>query len=247
MQEWYAEMRQDVERVFTSRTPTNEPPTISRSPSGKYALEVVVYGEGPGTWDFSRGLVRHVDNDDVIADVKRNYSAFPFSWCEGHPSGHDYLVCGEDYQGQTLIELNTRRRVDFIDDAAKDGAGFCWAAHYPSPDGRRIFVDGCIWACEYELILFDFNDPTDLPYREIKRWPVSEVQGFESDGSFVFEHGVDVRLSDGKPLDEMDEEELDAFEAHADYWKLCGAKRIQVRWHPGGTEEVRDLGVRESS
>lgn len=233
MQAWYLERRKEIEKMFSQANQV-EITEFNESPSRKYSLEIITHDNGPNSWKYSQGIIKNIQTGSLIADVKRNYGRFPFSWCEGHPTGHDYLVCGEDYQGQTIIELDTGKRVD----NTEDGFGFCWAAHYPSYDGKYIFVDCCIWAGPYELILFDFSNPMEFPYREIKRWPVWEVHGFLPDGSFMFEYNTEVRISDGKRLDEMTEEELDTFESTEGYEKLCRDIMIRVKWNPDGTEKT---------
>lgn len=245
MKPWYEEKRKAVEATFETAVRVDDEAKTARSPSGRYSLEIVPYGNGPGKWAYTRGLVRGEEPNSVLADVKRNYSQFPYSWCEGHSNGHDYLICGEDYQGQTIIELDTGQRLDYVPDSAERGFGFCWVAHYPSPDGKYIFVDGCVWACPYELILYDFSSPMALPYQEIKRWPVWRVGGFQPDGSFSFEYVVEVRKSDGKPIADMTEEELEQFEAIDGYEKLCGEKRVRVQWFPYGSETESECGTAE--
>ena len=195
MQEWYAQKRLEIEEAFQAVTPGLDEIELVTSPSSRYSLEIIEYSNGPHAWCFSRGIVRDTQTGLVLADIKRNYGIFPFSWAENHPAGHDYLICSEDYQGQTVIELDTGNRVDYIPDSAEQGSGFCWVAHYPSPDGRFIFVDGCYWGCPYELVLFDFTQPMQLPYAEIKQWPVFEVKGFQPDGSFQFRYLAKVRNS----------------------------------------------------
>lgn len=120
-----------------------------------------------GCWRYSRGEV--YEGDRLIADVKRNYHAFPHSWIEGHKNGHDYLICGEDYQGQTVIELDTGERLDHMSKGHEKGHGFCWAAHTPSPDGTMLLVSGCYWACPYEFVIFDFAEPMQPPWEILFR------------------------------------------------------------------------------
>jgi hypothetical protein len=141
--------------------------------------------------------------------VRRNYSAFPFTWCEDHPTGHDYLVCGEDYQGQTIIELDTGRRADYLPAQAEQGTGFCWAQHYLAPSKEVLIVDGCYWACPYELVAFDFSRPLELPYEELHRWngDLAEVHGFDNNGTLAWIIEREVRLSDGKPYHDLTESE----------------------------------------
>lgn len=132
------------------------------SPSGKYSLNITQNPTKPGCWNYSTG---EVSKDNVVlATVNRNYSCFPFLFIENHPNGHDYLICGEDYQGQTVIELDTGKRRDFLPDEAKDGIGFCWAGYEFDIPSQVLIVDGCYWACPYEYRFFDFSDP-------MKGWP----------------------------------------------------------------------------
>ncbi len=238
MQDWYVEKREAIEKVFAQAEPVVDEAEIFTSPTGRYSLEVIPHRTGPKSWRYSKGIVRLEETGELISEIKRNYSAFPYSWAEHHPTGHDYVVAGEDYQGQTIVELDTGRRIDHVPDAAHQGFGFCWAAHYPSPDGRFIFVDGCIWAGPYELVQYDFHQPMSLPYSEINRWPVEKVHGFEPDGSLVWEYLAEIRTTDGKRVDEMSEEEEEEFESDENYSELLGEVTIRMKWHPDGHAEV---------
>lgn len=115
------------------------------SPSGKYSLTISTIETKPGCWDYTCGVVKAGDRE--ISTVKRNYSSFPFLWIEDHPNGHDYLVCGENYQGQTVIELDTGKRRDFLPEEAKKGHGFCWGSCTFDRTTMMLVVCGCIWAC----------------------------------------------------------------------------------------------------
>lgn len=127
------------------------------SPSGKYRLEIKEYKTSDGCWHYTRGIV--YNGSEIVADVKRNYSSFPFLWIENHINGHDYLLCGEDYQGQTFCELDTRKMKSLESDGADQGYGFCWAGYELMPDNKTLLVEGCHWAAPYEYRLFDISDP----------------------------------------------------------------------------------------
>lgn len=158
------------------------------SPSGKYKLIITPYATSPGCWTYSQGLVYRVGDETLIAEVQRNYSSFFFSFVEDHPNGHQYLVTGEDYQGQTVIELDTGRRRDFLPEAAAQGCGFCWAAHKFDSATCILTVAGCFWACPYEYRVYDFSDPIGTGWPELVcenegmddleyRWPDIEPDG----------------------------------------------------------------------
>ncbi len=138
------------------------------SPSGKYKLIFSSFTTGPGSWNYSQGVVYRKDDDQPIATVQRNYGAFPKLFVEGHANGHDYLVCGEDYQGQTVIELDTGKRRDLMSDGSEKGFGFCWAAYTFDAPNQLLVVDGCHWACPYEHRFYDFSDP-------MNGWPEIEL------------------------------------------------------------------------
>lgn len=130
------------------------------SSSGKYSLTVSSFKTKPGSWNYSQGKVYATESDNPIAIVNRNYGHFPFLFIENHPNGHDYLICGEDYQGQTVIELDTGKRTDHLPEAADDGFGFCCAKFVSfNKEHQLLLIDGCYWACPYEYKFYDFSNP----------------------------------------------------------------------------------------
>lgn len=128
VQEEASRIRKDSFFVEENRLPERREEHMS--PDESYRLVLDYYGTGKGTWNYSRGRVYHHNGSNPIADVKRNYSSFPFSWVEAH-NGNCYLYCGADYQGQTFIDLGSGERKDTLPGEAKMGFGFCWAAHHP--------------------------------------------------------------------------------------------------------------------
>src|SRR5277367_6210361 len=208
--EWYVEKRKKVEQRFDEENRSGEKTREFVSPSGRYKLMVESYSTGERSWNYTRGLFYR--DGELIADVKRNYSSFPFCWLEGHPSGHDYVICSEDYQGVSVIELDTGRRVDYIPEDAAKGWGFCRAAYYPFPnDPTKIMVEGCFWACPYELRVADISDPMVLPWTERAcsehEGAEGNVRGFSADGTeFVTEESESV-MEDGTPFHALPNEE----------------------------------------
>lgn len=139
------------------------------SPSGRYKLTLSKKPTKPGCWDYAVGEVALSDDlmnaphssatTAAIATVNRNYSSFPFLFVENHPNGHDYLICGENYQGQTVIELDTGKRLDFLPPEAEKGHGFCWGSYEFDIASQILIVEGCYWACPYEFKFYNFSDP----------------------------------------------------------------------------------------
>jgi predicted protein tyrosine phosphatase len=145
------------------------------SPSGLFKLTTSVWTGNDSGWHYSRGVLSRVDDGTLIADIKRNYGMFWHRWVV--QDAHEYLLCGEDYQGYNVVELESGRNAFTFPPEAFDGRGFCWAAVKPSPDGRTLAVDGCYWACEAELVLFDFSDPFASPLPEKRRVEHLKVLG----------------------------------------------------------------------
>lgn len=159
-------------------TATGSEPKVKVSPSGKYRLVVTQHTTGKGTWNYSKGRV--YAGEKLIAEVCRNYGSFPFAWVEGHPQGGDYLVGGEDYQGQTVIDLVTGNRVDHLPQSAAQGMGFCWASIHPNADGTLLAVCGCYWGGSYETIIVDFSTPMSPPWPILARDEEDAFDGWTS-------------------------------------------------------------------
>lgn len=124
----------------------------------------------------------------VVADVKRNYGIFWFAWVQR--GDREYLLCGEDYQGYNVIDLNFGPNVLTFPHEAYKGMGFCWTAAYPSPTGDTIAVEGCYWACPYELVFYDFTNPSRSPLPELFRVEdLERAEGWVSDHEFRFTVG----------------------------------------------------------
>ncbi len=138
------------------------------SPSGRYVLETARYQQPDTQWSYSRGILGEIATGRVIADVKRNYGHFWHAWVR-KADGSEYLLCGEDYQGYSVIDLATEQMTVEFGKHGFEGWGFCWASVQPSPDGKVLVVEGCYWACPYELVFFDFSDPSVLPLPELFR------------------------------------------------------------------------------
>jgi len=220
--ERYLVQRERVGDYFTEENRSEKTPFENMSPSGRYRLQVTSYGTKPGSWSYSRGEVFRVSDGEKVADVKRNYSSFWFTWLEDHVDGHDYLACGEDYQGQTFCQLDTGEVRSLIPDEAFEGFGFCWATAELLSDGKTLLVVGCYWACPYERRLYDVSDL-------MNGWPVLNVkeEGEEDSvasfddsrgskltidgGRFIWEKGDQVHRVSGESESEMDERHSDAY------------------------------------
>ena len=135
---------------------------IDVSPSGKYVLKISKYTTGKGTWGYTKGSIRSKRNGD-LASVCRNYSSFPFCWVENEEG--DFLICGSDYQGLTVVNLKTGEVVNWKPGLAKIGSGFCHVSFSDSPDGKLLATEGCIWGGPYEVKIYSIENIMSLPWK----------------------------------------------------------------------------------
>lgn len=98
-----------------------------------------------------------------IFDFFINDSRFFYVWVTANKV--DYLICAEDiFGGQTVVDLTNRKMTGY----SPNEDGFIWTDFHLSPDGKTLGTIGCYRACPYEIKLFDFSEPFNLPLKEIK-------------------------------------------------------------------------------
>ncbi len=167
------------------------------SPSKKYVLITSKYKHKE--WILSKGTIYQADNEKLLFNFVRNHNSFPFAFVEGHKNGHDYLICGEDYQGQTILELDTQKRADYLPKGYKKGVGFCWIDIYPSKEKDVLAVEGCYWACPTDQRFIDFSDPMNLPYQVLSVFSdVQENKGVKGDWSS--DKGVEITYMENEEV-----------------------------------------------
>lgn len=238
-EELRAYRKQEKDKYFS---PENEDLTASwkqnpiLSPSGKYKLSLHAYNTKAGSWSYVQGKLYSVNSDEPLAVVNRNYSSFPHLFVENHTNGHDYLICGEDYQGQTVIELDTGKRVDYFPDEAYDGFGFCCSSFIEfDTDTQLLLVEGCYWACPYEYRFYDFSDPmsqfkwmeTEQPIDEDIRRPTIDKLVRPPEAKYTITTYQSEMIANE---DEEDEEEYKAGEVRSyKNYRIEDGKLILVR------------------
>jgi hypothetical protein len=158
------ERRREIEAIFVPENELPDPVEVL-SPSGRFRLLIRGYRTRPGCWSYSRGTVIRVADGAEVCDIKRNYCTFHHSFVLRR--GEEWLLAGRSYMSQTIVNLETGVEHEPAG-KAYDGAAFCWAKGFISPDGQTLVVDGCQWACPYEYRFFDFADPA-------RGWPALPI------------------------------------------------------------------------
>jgi hypothetical protein len=223
----YQARRHQIEQHFIPANLLSDEREPSLSPSGRYRLDLSLYRTGETAWTYSKGTVTDLTSQIVVADIKRNHPAFWHGWIV-HPNGREYLLCGEDSQGYTVIDLTARQIHTFLPEAAYSGHGFCWAAVYPSPDKLLLAVEGCYWAAPYDIVFFDFAEPSRLPLPELGRITDLDVTiGWDDNDTFALSREYIFRTSDGARYEDLSAQEREAVDADN---TLRGYAKETVRW-----------------
>jgi hypothetical protein len=213
MDERYLQRRAQIETLFAPERRAAEPGMTVVSPSGQYRLDVWHYASGrPGVMGCTRGVVTRLADGRVVADVKRNFCSFWHEWVE-HPNGNKYLLCGEDYQGYSVVNLTEGRYHVHFPERGYEGWGWCWASVQPSPDRLLLAVHGCQWACPYDVRILDFRDPDVLPLSEIAVFESVDARGWQDNDTYEMQREVEIRKSDGARYVDLPEEQQDRLDA----------------------------------
>jgi hypothetical protein len=152
---------------------------IFHSPSRRFNLEIhhYYYEEGIRIYNYTKGIITDIDNK-IIDIIYRDYDPFLFCWVE--MDGVEYLLCGIDYQGYSIVNLSKKETKHFVPEEAYVGSGFCWAEIMYFQHKKIIVVDGCYWACPYELVFYDFSNPMNVPYKELFRVEVDSITNWDN-------------------------------------------------------------------
>lgn len=161
-------------RTYFSQEQKREKSDIYISPSGMYTLIINYYDNGKGYWDYTSGTVFNTkeleeknNNARPNAFITRNYGSF---WhCFVQKNEEEYLLCGSDYQGYSVIRCSNGERLDYLyPNSTKHGIGFCWI-DCEQVEENIIIVNGCYWGAPFEVVQYDISNIFSLPYPEISR------------------------------------------------------------------------------
>lgn len=167
-------VRTAIEQELISARICPEERFTELSPCGRYQLEVECYATVacPDYASLIVAVIRSITSGEIVATVKRNDERCFHAWVSRE--GHDYLILPEDLEGQTIIDLNSGR----VEGYSSPDDGFIWAGLHPSPDRNKLAVEGCYWACPFQVTIYDFRDPMNLPLPTIAQLdlPANDAQ-----------------------------------------------------------------------
>ena len=127
-------------------------------------------------------------------------------------NGKDYLMCAEDYQGFTLINISDGKKYDFIPEKSKRELALRITDFYITPNRKCIAIEGFGKAKPNDIVesdeihFYEINDLTKLPYREIDKritFAYDKVIGWESDDKLIISQIEDYLVPSGVCLDDI--------------------------------------------
>jgi hypothetical protein len=102
----------------------------------------------------------------------------------------------EDYEGQSIVDLATGVVAGF----SSPEETFIGTNFHPSPDGDRLAMEGCYWACPYQIVVCDFREPMALPWPATMRFDVPIAESHARFGAWTSPAAFTMILPDGKEL-----------------------------------------------
>jgi hypothetical protein len=101
--------------------------------------------------------------DEPLVDLHANSHGMYVYWHLNHTAnGHDYLLCGEDYQGITVVDLTTKEKWTYPFEGAEDGTGWC-PMSFEHVGENILIAFGCYWAAPSNFQVYRFVDPHQAP------------------------------------------------------------------------------------
>jgi hypothetical protein len=162
-----AETRAYIERCFELAQTLPWEHLSEPSPSGIYLLNVDMCagGDSKHAWGLAVATITERLTGEVVAQVTRDDDRFWHCWIECN--GVEYMVCSEDTEGQTVIDLTHRRVESYAASDDQSDDQIVWVEFYPSPSRMRLAVVGCHWGGPYFTAVYDFHEPMELPLKRI--------------------------------------------------------------------------------
>jgi len=147
-------------RFFANATITEEEPAVIAPDITLLKKYCEVSQEEPPTyWAGS--------DNDIFIDGKKVYSFRSVdedgTFCKliTHSNGKRYLIFRRDLYGYSLLEIETLRDFHYFPAChlKPNAETFIWTDVLYNSNSNLMVVDGCYWACPWDLALVDFSDP----------------------------------------------------------------------------------------
>lgn len=240
-----------MEKFFVEENKLSEIEELS--PLQQYKLTIKTYKTRDGCWNYTRGIVRRIETNDIVCDIKRNYSEFNHAFFK--KDGCEWIVSGRSYMRQVFINLDTGEEYNNENDESLGNNAYCWRKMCCSEDGITLAVQGCVWGGGDDIVFIDISnmksDHETIIEKEGNKNSVSgmwkyinmdgnidvvgEIKMEWCDNKFIIEKGRIWNTKYNKYDDDLDEIECDymcemeKIGKHTLYEELMSHERIILR------------------
>jgi len=98
--------------------------------------------------------------DKKVIELNRNYSNFPFITIK-HTNGNEYLIYGEEYQGFTILNLNTLKKINHYSQfyyKRKGDSPYEWKY---DDKNNILYITACDYYGKELYLIYDFEFPEE--------------------------------------------------------------------------------------
>lgn len=159
------DIRADINKYFDEKALLPGTAEIHFSPDKQYFFTSNCYRQTDASrkWTVSKIQIFQAGNEEKIFEFIRNDDSLFHGWLTNEQK--TYLFLSEDLEGKSIFDFAKRAFYSYSFEDDK----FIWCEYFPSPDGKRLAVIGCYWACPYEIVVFDTAEPAQFPFKELYR------------------------------------------------------------------------------
>jgi len=126
---------------------------------GNYSICAVPFEFTENTWWYTKVLIYKEDDSSRKIEFIRNYGNFPFEFVKKHPKKRKYIICSEDVESITVVDLNSMKyHTWYFED------GFWPRSYHISPCGKFLAVYGSVFGDLDTIRFYDFSSPIKFPW-----------------------------------------------------------------------------------
>jgi len=152
--------RADLLRYFDAHNLVADSERYELSVDGLHYFTAIAYRQTDPArnWTVCKIEIWELETQRILATYFSDSDTFGSAWLQR--DGRDYLLLPEFSDGQSVFDVSQKTLHSHLDPDDR----FLWLAIFPSPNGRRVAVGGCYWACPFEVRVYDLGRITELPY-----------------------------------------------------------------------------------
>lgn len=161
------EMKRLDEQVF-SKIRFDEPEREKELESG-YLVRYYYYADEenrePGHAPVDGEICRLFKDDRMVFEWKNTDGNSRMACIIHHADGNTYFVFDENLYGYSVLNLDSLQCMHYIPSESygkypeEFEETFIWCDCFYNPENSLLAVDGCFWACPWDVIVLDFKDP----------------------------------------------------------------------------------------